>query len=1013
MRTTGRSRIGWMMALVALAGALPVLAAKTWTGSVSTNWADAGNWDGGLPGNADDVVITNTTTKPYMLAGSYPASGAFNSFSISNGATVTCLGNTGVVNEASGGTVAIPHGIGVTIYAANATISGTLTAVGKGFLKGPGYNNNLGSAHGGRGYGNGGTYGSVTNPTALGSGRDPNTTGGGGGAIRLVVTDALSVNGLIDVSAPTDSYTGSGGSLWLTASNLTGGGTIKANGGDANNGPGGGGRIALYYTNSAFTGVISAAGGKVGQVRAQPGTLWDEKRFAGMAGTPASPVTLTITSDYQYYFPNTTTTNYWNLTVSNAWFEAHRGSVCLSDLLVTNRGVFAADQYFKFQQGLSDMTYLDVTNRIQVTGTSTVYLLAQTYTLASDLTVGAGSVLWARGDTGVVNAASGGIAGNPHGIGVAISAPNATIAGTFSAVGQGFPLTKGPGYSTYGAAHGGKSANGVALTYGSLTQPTALGSSGNQGNGGGAIRLTIASILAVNGAIDASADNGQYCPAGGSIWLTVSNLTGNGVIKAGGAPKNVSDSSPGGGGRIALYYTNSTFTGSVSVEGGRSGTTLSGQAGTLWDEKRFAGITGSPSSFATVMITNSYQYYFPNATTTNYWNLTMSNAWFEPHQGSLRIGDLTLTNGVFAFDQYAKGNPSSNDMTYLDITNRIQMTGSSTVYLVAQTYALASNLYVGTGSVLFARCDTGAVNAASGGTTGSRHGIGVTITASDATINGAISAKTLPYSIGPGYGVYGSGYGGMGYDAASKTYGSLAQPTALGSSRSASTGGGAIRLTVAGTLTVNGAIDAVAEINSFYGGSGGSIWLTALTLAGGGSIKANGCDSSVNPSGPGGGGRIALCQANNLFTGLVAVAPGVGVGAGAGRSGQTGTLFRCTSPVPDCTSPERVGPRVWSDFSVASNGVMVTRVVTTWNKSFQWTDTSRDAASNALNNTARYTLSGLSPGTSYSVYTNGGLMIAKTNGAEGGVITLSSLALTPSMEVRVSPASTGTMIMVR
>ena len=157
MRTKSGTRIGWMVALVALAGAMPALAAKTWNGSVSTNWSEPLNWDGGLPGDGDDVVITNTTRKPYMPAGTYPASGAFASFSISNGATVTCLGDTNAVN---GGSVAVPYGTGVAIRCQSAIIAGTLTADGQGFpqTKGPGYSSNRGS-HGGRGAVSGITYG--------------------------------------------------------------------------------------------------------------------------------------------------------------------------------------------------------------------------------------------------------------------------------------------------------------------------------------------------------------------------------------------------------------------------------------------------------------------------------------------------------------------------------------------------------------------------------------------------------------------------------------------------------------------------------------------------------------------------------------------------------------------------------------------------------------------------------------------------------------------------------------
>jgi len=72
---------------------------------------------------------------------------------------------------------------------------------------------------------------------------------------------------------------GAGGSIWITASNLTGSGSIAANGGRSWSSPygtgggGGGGRIAIYYTNYTFSGVISVNGGS-GSQPGQPGTVY-------------------------------------------------------------------------------------------------------------------------------------------------------------------------------------------------------------------------------------------------------------------------------------------------------------------------------------------------------------------------------------------------------------------------------------------------------------------------------------------------------------------------------------------------------------------------------------------------------------------------------------------------------------------------------------------------------------------------------------------------------------------
>jgi len=125
---------------------------------------------------------------------------------------------------------------------------------------------------------------------------------------------------------------------------------------------------------------------------------------------------------------------------------------------------------------------------------------------------------------------------------------------------------------------------------------------------------------------------------------------------------------------------------------------------------------------------------------------------------------------------------------------------------------------------------------------------------------GALNVDVKGYSqtSGPGAGSTlsnqgsGGGYGGTGGAAASgaaggNAYGSASQPvqrgsgggTGSGTAIGGSEGGGAIRLTVAGQLTVDGLLSAKGgdglQDNS-GGGSGGSIWLTIRKLAGAGQI---------------------------------------------------------------------------------------------------------------------------------------------------------------------------------
>jgi len=189
------------------------------------------------------------------------------------------------------------HGVGVIINSDNVTIDegakissdkeGFGTDNGPGH---PGYSNNrsAGGSYGGMGsfgsnYHPADIYGSLDKPTALGSGGGGFHAGLGGGAIRLVVTNNLTVSGSISANGGqglNDYAGGSGGSLWLQCETLTGEGAISADGsryGGAYGGGGGGGRIFLQWGsgNRTFSGTISAAGG-IGwrSEYARPGTIY-------------------------------------------------------------------------------------------------------------------------------------------------------------------------------------------------------------------------------------------------------------------------------------------------------------------------------------------------------------------------------------------------------------------------------------------------------------------------------------------------------------------------------------------------------------------------------------------------------------------------------------------------------------------------------------------------------------------------------------------------------------------
>ena len=149
------------------------------------------------------------------------------------------------------------------------------------------------------------------------------------------------------------------------------------------------------------------------------------------------------------------------------------------------------------------------------------------------------------------------------------------------------------------------------------------------------------------------------------------------------------------------------------------------------------------------------------------------------------------------------------------------------------------------------------------------------------------------------------------------TYGSIAQPVNLGSSGQNAPGGGAVRLTVAGTTTIAG--DGVVSVEgsasgNFGGGAGGSIWLTTGWLEGFGTLRANGATTS---RGNGGGGRVSIVLTGNGADSSSWQGTNTAYGGKtADKGGAAGTVHRETASG-------------WKQLLIVNNGLTtVDRVVT-------------------------------------------------------------------------------------
>ena len=547
----------------------------------------------GLFAQSGDVLISTNTTWP---AGTYNLT----SLKVTSGATLTLQGaNTSA--QVSGQWAG--YGVTINVGSVQVDADSAISADGQGYLggetggsgRGPGggggsiFYDAAGGSYGGRGYSSptlnaGPLYGVALTPTDLGSGgggatrcaggecySDP-SGGNGGGAIRLIVSGTLTLNGTISangVAGPPnwlpalDNYAGggSGGSIWVTAGTLTGSGTFTANGGPRYwNGAavwpaGGGGRIAVYYgTGNGFTGFDTAT--TSGGPGAQQGTTG--------------------------FFDTTT-----------------------NSVLVTGSQVFPYDEN-------STLTFKNMTVR----GGGTL-------TIGGGSTVTASGLLWVTGNSKLVlqgKNTKDQVNGAWAGQGVTLSVANVQVdAGSaITAAGQGYwggattGNGRGPGgaggsmfYEAAGGSYGGLGYSSQNLnagpTYGDALEPMDLGSGGGGatrcaggmcysdpagGNGGGAIRLMVTGTVTNNGTISAdgipgpgnwppSLDNYAGGGSGGSIWANIGTLTGSGTFTANGGARYW-DGQPtdpsGGGGRIAIHYTTSDFnSNSITANPGASG----------------------------------------------------------------------------------------------------------------------------------------------------------------------------------------------------------------------------------------------------------------------------------------------------------------------------------------------------------------------------------------------------------------------------------------------------------
>src|ERR1043166_4115613 len=302
-------------------------------------------------------------------------------------------------------------------------------------------------------------------------------------------------------------------------------------------GGGEGGRIAILYNTNQFTGTVSARGGS-GATYGGAGTIYYQTNkpgtyvaqiFVDNGGARGTNTPLYLVGGFAILS--------YDLTISGGAMVNLPADGGFGNLLITSNAWIS-----------------------QLPGQT----LQPTVTRDATVQAGGGITTDGKGDSIHQGPGAGGLNNSP---------------------GYGY-TGGGGGYGGYGGVSIANAAGGNS--YGSLLQPTNAGSAGGGspsfGFGGGAIKLTVAKTLALDGRIssdgsDAPAEGGGGGP-GGSVWLAVGKLSGQGTVSANGGAGDFQQGGGGGGGRIALYYGTNAFTGPLSAHGGPG--FVYGGAGTIY-----------------------------------------------------------------------------------------------------------------------------------------------------------------------------------------------------------------------------------------------------------------------------------------------------------------------------------------------------------------------------------------------------------------------------------------------
>lgn len=440
----------------------------------------------------------------------------------------------------------------------------------------------------------------------------------------------------------------------------------------------------------------------------------------------------------------------------------------------------------------------------------------------------------------------------------------------------------GPHSGTGAGAYGGSYDGG--LSWGSLTEPYGVGSSPAADGtynapAGGAIWIEVSGGTQLDGSIrsDSVSAWGQwngYSGSGGAVYLKTAALSGSGKISADCTnTSSGSNQNSGAGGRVSVLITGGELglpNANLTALGGKSSYGHVGGVGTV--------LVRSPQKPNGILYlrdrTDKYgQYAYrpkPNQLTRIPANQTWvldaivfgANSILEVPTGTT----LDLRGGLASVS--STGN--TLDESGLIVDGGTLLLPAAETHTISgkwifepQDFALAGNLVVtngaGVGTLLLYSTTSNEVRTCGLSVSGNMH-----------VASGAYLRAVRGGYIATGAATVGGGsascHGGQsGKSTLNVVYDSFFHPRHPGTFGAdnglVNVGGGAIRLAVGGTLTLDGVASATPSVNSARSGAPGSIDITAARLEGAGRIEANGNSRNYgdnDTSNASGGGRIAV-----------------------------------------------------------------------------------------------------------------------------------------------------------